>query len=123
MRHALSRRYARENPMSGDEVALLAVFGLALAGGVAYLLYRQSSDNGEGLAFNAADFTPNSGTPPSYTNDQVATLHRSNGTVVMGTVLVDPTSGAVSMTITQGDGGTTYTPGVILTLIPTSYLF
>lgn len=116
-RHHLVKRYARENPLSGGAKIGLAVAGVAIAGGIGYLVYQGMYT----VAFNAADFTSQGGLSSATVGGNVS-LARSTGQMIQGTATSVSADGqTMTVKITTGDGGSKYAAGVSITGVPVSY--
>ena len=138
--HALRRRYAHENPLSSGAMIGLAVGGVALLGGVGYMLYSSSTaatgTTAATIPFNAADFRTgqNSGAllPTAMANGSLAYMLLSANTnaALVGTVQgYDATTQMGSFTVTgmvDGNGmpvgqGTKFPVGTTITGVPQLY--
>lgn len=117
-----SLRYRRPNPIDGGTKVALAVAGLAILGGLGYAIWWAYNGAGASTAFAPSDFVQNTGTPPTYASGQTATLHRSTGNFLQGTL--QPMDGGLSsLLVTVSDGSSTYPAGMTITGIPASYLW
>ena len=126
------RRYAKENPMTEGGKIALAVGGLALLGGLGYLIYVEEFKTGATatIAFVPSSFVQTTAGPPSPAYAQGKTgalLTPINSNAITGTltnVIADSTGGnntTNTFTVTAS-GNTTYPVGTIITGVPAAYL-